>query len=128
MRLTGGSVHGRADRTLVCGAAVGRSVELAVELARAGARFLGVGGVARALAGSPGHPTDLDVLVLDADVEAMVAALAGLGVPTTTGRLRRGRDNALVTAWGPLDVFVRPALPPSVRVDVAGCALFLADE
>lgn len=81
-------------------------LELAAELLARGARMTVVGGTARRLAGDPRPPRDLDVVVAEDDVDALVHALAGLGAPVRAASLLRARDVRVLTAWGPLDVFV----------------------
>ena len=97
-----------------------RSTVLAVELVRAGARLVVVGGTARRLLGRRHRPRDLDVVVGDGDVPTLVGALSRLGVVVSAARLHRCRDVALASGWGPLDVFVREALPSGVPVEAAG--------
>lgn len=100
-----------------------RGAELAVELVAAGARITVVGSTARRLVGRCAvPPRDLDVVVAPGDVDRLADALAAVGVPAAAARLRRASVTSWATAWGPLDVFVRPggARGQRVVVDVAG--------
>lgn len=83
-----------------------RPALLASELLRCGARVVVVGGTARWLLGDGTAPRDLDVAVEEADVPALVAALAAIGVAVSAASLCRARQVHLETSWGPLDVFV----------------------
>jgi hypothetical protein len=103
-------------------AASHRSVELAAELGRLGAHAVVVGGVARLLRTGAGHPHDLDVVVAEPDVDALVSALALLGSSLSARALRLGGCVHVDTAWGPLDVFLGAA-PASDELDVAGVRL-----
>lgn len=102
-----------------------RPVALALEADALGARFVVVGGAARALLGRAGTPRDLDVVVADDDVEAFADAVHLLGGRLTAPALRRCRDVHVDTAWGPLDVFVADP-PPSTSVEVDGRVLAVA--
>lgn len=85
-------------------------MQLARELTARGARVEVIGGTARRLRGSTHRPRDLDVVVRDEDVDALVRALTALGSPVRAASLRRARAQRVLTAWGPLDVFVRADL------------------
>ena len=99
-----------------------RPVALACELARLGATVVVVGGTARLLRDATRDPADLDVVVPDAGVPALVAALAALGCTTTERQLVVGRCVRVDTAWGPLDVFVGD-VPPSHWIPADGIYL-----
>ena len=99
-----------------------RPVDLAVELVRAGADLVVVGGVARRLLGSAHIPADLDVRVERAAVGALVDALRALGADTTSARLLRSGCSRVDTSYGPLDVFVGPR-PPCAPVPAGGRVL-----
>jgi hypothetical protein len=104
-----------------------REVLLAVELVRLGADVVVVGSTARLLRRGYGDPRDLDVVVEDADVTGLVAALRSLGASATAAVLRRCRDVRIDTAWGPLDVFVAPRpTTGTVRVHVVDVAVDVA--
>jgi hypothetical protein len=91
---------------------VPRTVTLAAELASLGARFVVVGSTARLLRGErPARPADLDVVVEEADVDPLVAALHAIGVATSAPPILRCRHVRLLTGWGPLDVVVAPWPP-----------------
>lgn len=92
-----------------------RPALLASELLRGGARVVVVGGTARWLLGDGTAPRDLDVAVEDADVPALVAALAIIGIEVSVASLCRARQVHLETSWGPLDVFVGPVTSPYPR-------------
>lgn len=83
-----------------------RPLALAAELGRLGSPAVVVGGTARHLRDGAGDPADLDLAVADADLPALVAALARLGSPVGLRSLERCRCVRVATAWGPLDVFV----------------------
>ena len=104
-----------------------RRVALALLLVRHGAELVVVGGTARWLRGGPQAPRDLDLAVAEADLPALVDALAHLGVEVSAERLRRSGVVALRTAWGPVDVFVG-AVPPAVPLTVDGCTLAVARD
>jgi hypothetical protein len=104
----------------------GRSTALAVELAARGAQVVVVGGTARWLRAGSRWPRDLDVVVAEPQVPALVSALAQIGVHICAATLRECRQVGLTSAWGPLDVFVAESLPPSGVVQVGGCALVVA--
>ncbi len=106
-------------------AASRRSVELAAELSRLGAHAVVVGGVARLLRSGAGHPRDLDVVVAEPDVDALVSVLALLGARLSARALRLRQCVHVDTAWGPLDVFLGAA-PASDEFDVAGVRLRVA--
>ena len=99
-----------------------RPARLAAELVRGGAALVVVGSTARALLDPRVEPADLDVAVADDDLDALVGALAQVGVPASGVALRRARVVSLSTAWGPLDVFVG-AVPPCTAVEVDGVVL-----
>lgn len=86
-----------------------RAVRLAALLRAGGARFEVVGSTARYLAGDPRAPRDLDVAVRPDDVEALAAALAGVGAVLDPARACRLRVLRVDTSYGPLDVFVGAA-------------------
>jgi len=104
----------------------GRSTALAVELAARGAQVVVVGGTARWLRAGSRWPRDLDVVVAEPQVPALVSALAQIGVHICAATLRECRQVGLTSAWGPLDVFVAESLPPAGVVQVGGCALVVA--
>lgn len=91
-------------------------MQLARELVARGAQVVVVGGTARRLLGAPRAPRDLDVVVAERDVDRLVRALDSLGSPLRSASLRRVRDLRVLTAWGPLDVFVRDGVA-SVEVE-----------
>jgi hypothetical protein len=102
-----------------------RPVRLAAQLVRGGASLVVVGSAARSLREGSGEPRDLDIVVSEAELAALVGALARIGVAGTARGFARARDVALSTAWGPLDLFVG-ALPPWVPVDVDGTLVRVA--
>jgi len=86
-------------------------VDLAVALVRGGAEVVVVGGTARLLRGAPHRPRDLDVVVAEQAVPALVGALGELGETVSVAALLRCGEMAVSTSYGRLDVFVgrRPA-------------------
>lgn len=103
-----------------------RSSDLAVVLARHGARFVVVGGTALRLRGGSHRPRDLDVAVLPGDVPGLVDVLHRLSTPVEPRALVRGRPLALATGWGPLDVFIVEDLPPADPIGVDGTDVAVA--
>jgi hypothetical protein len=106
----------------------GRSTDLAIELVHRGARVVVVGGTARRLVDGSHRPRDLDVAVLEQEVPTLVSALAQIGVRVSAATLLRCRQVGLTSAWGPIDIFVREALPPAGVMQVGGCALAVAHD
>ncbi len=102
-----------------------RPIDLAVELVRAGAELVVVGGVARRLLGSAHAPAHLDIRVERGAVGALVQALRALGADTTGARLMRSGCSRVDTTYGPLDVFVGPR-PPCVPASAGGRVLQVA--
>ena len=84
-----------------------RPVDLAVALVRGGAEVVVVGGTARLLRGEAHRPRDLDVVVAQEAVPALVQALGALGETVCADALLRCGESAVRTSYGPLDVFVR---------------------
>jgi hypothetical protein len=106
----------------------GRSTALAIELVHRGAQVVVVGGTARWLADGSHRPRDLDVAVLEQEVPTLVSALAQIGVRISAATLLRCRQVGLTSAWGPIDIFVREALPPAGVIKVGGCDLAVAHD
>ena len=100
-----------------------RPARLAALLVRSGALLTVVGGTARWLSGDVRRPLDLDVTVVPGDLAALDRALARLGVEAHESALLRLRDVRVDTSWGPIDIFVRPAPPPSRTVALHGTLL-----
>ncbi len=106
----------------------GRSTALAIELVHRGAQVVVVGGTGHWLADGSHRPRDLDVAVLEQEVPRLVSALAQIGVRISAATLLRCRQVGLTSAWGPIDIFVREALPPAGVIKVGGCDLAVAHD
>ena len=106
----------------------GRSTALPIELVHRGAQVVVVGGTGHWLADGSHRPRDLDVAVLEQEVPRLVSALAQIGVRISAATLLRCRQVGLTSVWGPIDIFVREALPPAGVIKVGGCDLAVAHD